>query len=646
MINHNKFKIDYFLFFISYIIVIFLSSYINKFVYRILPYAEIKIESLEKNSGDINYITLLEDEETSLFYNLKNIYDKNIEKRNNLIGLNYIKKGENNYSVNALSSNNSENIIYLKLKKTPRLKLIFYNIGAGKKIKISSNGKKSEILDLSNEKEGEIINYFPFSESKIFLLYTISSYIFFGFIIYLILGCIKKIYKKIDFTIFFKEYNFRRTVLIIYVIISLYVTFQFIFKTLPLSLFQENGQLFGDQSYYWNIGISIRNLELEEIKMRAYSFRGYITSVIPLLSQEIGKYTRINPLWIFYMINNIFTSILLGYIVPEIHQKLTGKKTKYYHVVALFIIFSFFWKGMYYSVLVDILGGTFLLWMILKILDKKNKKDVFLIGIFGGIAALCRGNYILTVISLAFGCFIYDIYKRKKVYVQEGVIFLLGLLIVCIPQIGMNYLLGHIGIFPFDHVGSYVPKEKLSVFLINQTMREYFVGWPVGRGNITAQQILKNFSNDARLSMNQIFSAFIFSPKETIIMSFKKIFFALDTRSSETYPIKLWNLEFFSFINYFIISTSLFFIGMKKIYRKEKILGLFLLIFGILPQVILSVEWRYYILLYLMVYYIFIFKYIALIETKYGFKKIKEQGYLKFVILMIILCFMISSYYV
>ena len=85
---------------------------------------------------------------------------------------------------------------------------------------------------------------------------------------------------------------------------------------------------------------------------------------------------------------------------------------------------------------------------------------------------------------------------------------------------------------------------------------------------------------------------------------------------------------------------------MKKIYRKEKILGLFLLIFGILPQVILSVEWRYYILLYLMVYYIFIFKYIALIETKYGFKKIKEQGYLKFVILMIILCFMISSYYV
>ena len=114
MIRYNKFKIDYFLLFISYIIVIFLSSYINKFVYRILPYAEIKIESLEKNLGDTNYITLLEDEETSLFYNLKNIYDKNIEKRNNLIGLNYIKKGENNYSVNALSSNNSENIIYLK----------------------------------------------------------------------------------------------------------------------------------------------------------------------------------------------------------------------------------------------------------------------------------------------------------------------------------------------------------------------------------------------------------------------------------------------------------------------------------------------------------------------------------------------------
>ena len=128
-------------------------------------------------------------------------------------------------------------------------------------------------------------------------------------------------------------------------------------------------------------------------------------------------------------------------------------------------------------------------------------------------------------------------------------------------------------------------------------------------------------------------------------MIVKKIFLALDTRTNEPYPKELWELTFFSLINYFIISTSLFFLKDKIFTKKEKVLGILLFVSAILPQTIMTVEWRYYIVLYLMVYYIFTFKFVSLVEQKEKFRELKNEGYFKFISFTIIIFFMISSYY-
>lgn len=164
-------------------------------------------------------------------------------------------------------------------------------------------------------------------------------------------------------------------------------------------------------------------------------------------------------------------------------------------------------------------------------------------------------------------------------------------------------------------------------------------------GDKTSQQILINFSQGTRLTMNQILSAFIYSPIETIIVIVKKIFLALDTRTNESYPSELWNLTFFSLVNYFIIATSLFFVKNKLFTKKEKILGILLFASAILPQTIMTVEWRYYIVLYFIVYYIFVFKFVSLVEQKEKFSELKKEGYFKFVPFMIVIFFIISSYY-
>ena len=70
-----------------------------------------------------------------------------------------------------------------------------------------------------------------------------------------------------------------------------------------------------------------------------------------------------------------------------------------------------------------------------------------------------------------------------------------------------------------------------------------------------------------------------------------------------------------------------------------------LFVSAILPQTIMTVEWRYYIVLYLMVYYIFTFKFVSLVEQKEKFRELKNEGYFKFISFTIIIFFMISSYY-
>jgi membrane protein len=622
-------KIDFYLVILAIIFSLFLNKQVNQFVNFVIPSAKINLKILDTNKQGM---VLLETDEKVKISDIK--IDDDIE---------LIPKGKYNYTSNALWVKNNNKEVELEIKKLPNLKISFYNIAA-QKIEIIS-GKNRQVIDLEKNSQGDTVDYFPFANSKLFLIYSIGSYILLSILIYIgiMFVFVKKKIKneKIEFL---NNYNPLKMFFIIYTLISLYVSYKFLFNTLPKNLY-INEEFFGDQGYYWKLGSYLFKGQYEEILKGSYTFRGYITFVIPAIAQILGYYLKINSHWLFTMINNFFIVILLGYIIPEIHNQLSDKKAKNYHILILFFIFSFFWKGVYYSVLFDIFGATFLLWMILKILKLKTKKDIFVAGIFGGIATLCRGNYVWTVMILFLVKIVYELFKNKKVSLINIFLFWTGIILICLPQIKINYDLGHIGLFPFDRVGSYVPGEKLVVCLINESMRDLFLTYPMLIGDKTSQQILINFSQGTRLTMNQILSAFIYSPIETIIVIVKKIFLALDTRTNESYPSELWNLTFFSLVNYFIIATSLFFVKNKLFTKKEKILGILLFASAILPQTIMTVEWRYYIVLYFIVYYIFVFKFVSLVEQKEKFSELKKEGYFKFVPFMIVIFFIISSYY-
>lgn len=126
-----------------------------------------------------NYIVILGVSDDKKIYNLNKIFMENKKLKENVNGLNFIRKGQMGYGTDVIYTTNSQNKIILSVKKSFLTKIIFYNIGISPKILVDTKERK-KIFDISNSKEGEVIQYFPFKESK--------ELAFYYFIIYLIIA--------------------------------------------------------------------------------------------------------------------------------------------------------------------------------------------------------------------------------------------------------------------------------------------------------------------------------------------------------------------------------------------------------------------------------------------------------------------------
>ena len=165
-----------------YLLVLFFSfSFFDKnFFINFLPYEKISISSQnKKNIENENYIVILGVSDDKKIYNLNKIFMENKKLKENVNGLNFMRKGQMGYVTDVIYRSNSQNKIILSVKKSFLTKIIFYNIGISPKILVDTKERK-KIFDISNSKEGEVIQYFPFKESK--------ELAFYYFIIYLIIA--------------------------------------------------------------------------------------------------------------------------------------------------------------------------------------------------------------------------------------------------------------------------------------------------------------------------------------------------------------------------------------------------------------------------------------------------------------------------
>ena len=646
-------KIEIYKLLFSIILSFMMFSYTNKLVYKLLPTREVIISSINKEKKD-TYISITQNDETLRFYDLKDIFNKNM-------GLKEQVDENKNYII---YSDNPETKISFKLKEIPNNEIIFKNLGMNEiNVKV---GNKSKILNMpSIVEEGKLYSYFPFQNSKLYFLYSVGIYLLFTGIVYFILNfsiCFFNRSKKNKIKNFLLEYSPKKVFLLLYLIIFTCITIAVLGNFIPNTYFIPNTRfVIYDQQWYWVMGTYLKNLEFSKL-LNQLTFRGYFSYFPMALAQVINSIFKIkfNEFWSFYMINNFFIVLFLSYIIPEIYNKLTRKKVKNYQILILFFIFSFFWRGVYYSVLTDMFGIVMFSWSILiflNYLDDKKNISAFLSGILIAIASLTRANYSLGVYVIIFIFILkygFKISKLKKLKSKFFVYFFLGMILISFPQAVINFKQNHIGIFPYDEKGSYARGLSLTEVHINDTLDKslvfsmFTVFKPMPDN--TALKLKNNFTKET-ININQMFSLFINNPIDTGVLMVKKLFYSIDLKTPEMYPPSKYRSHtrtyIFSFFNYFVFLTGIYLLKDKKnrekfFSKKELQLGSILIVLFVLPQIVMfSIEWRFFMIFYLIAYYncAFIFSKAILDNNFDNFK------YLNFIILGEILFFVLSSFY-
>lgn len=162
-------KIDFYLVILAILFSLFLNKEVNQFVNLIIPSTKINLKILDT---DKQGIVLLETDEKVKISDIKT--DSDVE---------FIPKGKYGYSLNALWVKNNNKEIELEIKKVPNLKISFYNVAA-QKIEIVLE-KNKQVINLEKNAKGDIVDYFPFANGKLFIIYIVGVHILLSFLIYI-----------------------------------------------------------------------------------------------------------------------------------------------------------------------------------------------------------------------------------------------------------------------------------------------------------------------------------------------------------------------------------------------------------------------------------------------------------------------------
>lgn len=391
----------------------------------------------------------------------------------------------------------------------------------------------------------------------------------------------------------------------------------------------------GDQLYYWTTDNYVigGKFDLTSFARSTVVFRGYLCHAAPFVAQKIGAAVHLDPVYVYFLFTAGTASFLLGYVIPEFHHLFFDKRAKLYSVCLYVALFSFFWQGMYTAVLVDLpgvaatAGGLLFLFRFVRCAWFTNALPA---GVLLAAGVQFRAGYMLTVWLVAAGLVLYTVLialppirsawergfrhpialgsRRAAAGLLVGTAMFL---IVCIPQWAVNQARGESGFIPSDREGSFgVEGHTLSELSANETLTNIMAGYPfpVSVDRQVASIKTQYTDSNSVLTLNQLLDMFVSRPLDTLTYIGKKLFLGFDVKTSVTYPDNGFNLAF-STLNYTVLACSLYALFRLKSSIGEKMLYLVVFLSIVLPQTLVHVEWRYFIAGYLVLYYLFAYRF-------------------------------------
>lgn len=397
------------------------------------------------------------------------------------------------------------------------------------------------------------------------------------------------------------------------------------------------------------------NVSLETFVQNSYSFRGYIPSLISAIFNSIAyRVGNIDVMYIHFAFISIVCAFTVSIAMPMIYEFFTYKKTKNIMIIVSFIIFVRYWQGLLFYVLSDVPAAMFAICALAYMLYGVRKgKNIYYIlsGLFIGASVGYRSSYSIITYALTIFIIGYHIIKRRKLktILATAILIWCGIVIILLPQAKINALRGENGLFPYNSGWEYdtnIQKEQsLTEMSFQMGLHSYyFLTEPMQDKQTLA--IDQTLFTDKVYTINDTIYILLNRPIDFFTGYLKKIFFAMSFDASGLYiqPATSSTMhQFCIMFNYLMIGTLIytFFKKDKKLIPKG-VGWLYLVSFALttLLQGLLHLEYRYFVVMYLMIYmYNGFFVLGAIIENRE-----KARGYFNYQYVIAMFFFIIVGY--
>lgn len=398
----------------------------------------------------------------------------------------------------------------------------------------------------------------------------------------------------------------------------------------------------------------------------SYSHRGYFPVFLSMLFNRIGACLGCNSMIFQFLFTTTVCIIGCCIALPMIYEFFTGRKPKNISIILCWLAFAIFWESHFFYVLSDIpsaMFGLLALAFSLKMLKSFRMREFFASGIFWGLASAYRAAYsylikLIFILALFIG-FLKVINEDKKLReilrnvgrtILNCGVMVLGIVIIMLPQLYINIQKQHVSLFPYQSASLYSEvDDTYQTFRLGSILNYKFM-----KKNFLDEQMNEiwrpYFTNEKSVRLTPYDAAYVVSgkPVEFSVAMIKKLFYALSFDGERAYdnntaPFIVRSAKYF--LNYAILGFFLLCMFKKKNIKLHP--KYFYLTFGVVASLMLivqvamfHVEERYYLLVYMLLYFYFSYFGMDILQEKS--KQLLSASDMKF--LMALLLFVIVSY--
>lgn len=342
----------------------------------------------------------------------------------------------------------------------------------------------------------------------------------------------------------------------------------------------------------------------------SHVFKGYFFPLIIAVQLKLAQFLHVDQFLFIKLCNALGLAITAVYILPSFFNKLFDIKLTKINIISYILLsqfFLFFWGGFLHYPLSDFPSAIFFILGILFLLYTSDARNRIIGGGFLLVAGMCfAAAYNIRSIYL-FGFYGFLIYIFVISFKSSGIknavlyttIFLAGFIILELPQFYIN-------VEKYGQYSILLTSKGVNLLLLRYgtSIIDYFA--VVGVGGLYVRDPSGVFVFGGRASfMNygDYVKFLLENPAFQVGFYFKKLISSLDIKYDTTYVIDYFkNMIIFRNFNYLIIFLGIISFIIKKISLRQLVicslffLPAFVALFG-------AVESRYFLLIYILLYY-------------------------------------------